>query len=481
MEKWWGTRSTHLREVESKSGETKWRKVFRPSFLICTAIFIAFIFLCNLAVNDPYPTGPWTVSPSVESCKPSAYTNCTCKLAEDIDRRSQSQVPCPKPGKRPGTETLPQGIVEATSDLERRHLWKVPVKEPVRPQNLLAMAVGIKQKSCVDKIIRKFPAKNFTYMLFHYDGKVDGWMDLNWSPQAIHVMAANQTKWWFAKRFLHPDIVAKYNYIFLWDEDLGVEHFHASRYLGIMEDEGLEITQPALDSKLSEVHHRLTVRQPRVRVHRRVITGNGYKSCSINSTGPPCTGWVEMMAPVFSRAAWMCTWHMIQNDLVHAWGMDYKLGYCAQGVRSEKVGIIDSEYIIHEGIPSLGGETKNETTKTGKEISFGEDELFRSEERKLQLTIRNGSVEVLSSYFFSSSCNAFKKRLHLQANPEAVDTRGEIRNRSRAELQEVTRFSFPILSATDSGIKIRSPFGRLTKQRRKFSGKKASDVQRLQQ
>ena len=35
---------------------------------------------------------------------------------------------------------------------------------------------------------------------------------------------------WFAKRFLHPDIVAEYNYIFLWDEDLGVEHFHPGQY-----------------------------------------------------------------------------------------------------------------------------------------------------------------------------------------------------------------------------------------------------------
>lgn len=35
---------------------------------------------------------------------------------------------------------------------------------------------------------------------------------------------------WFAKRFLHPDIVSIYDYIFLWDEDLGVEHFSPSRY-----------------------------------------------------------------------------------------------------------------------------------------------------------------------------------------------------------------------------------------------------------
>jgi hypothetical protein len=32
---------------------------------------------------------------------------------------------------------------------------------------------------------------------------------------------------WYAKRFLHPDIVAPYDYIFIWDEDLGVEHFNA--------------------------------------------------------------------------------------------------------------------------------------------------------------------------------------------------------------------------------------------------------------
>lgn len=36
---------------------------------------------------------------------------------------------------------------------------------------------------------------------------------------------------WFAKRFLHPDIVAEYSYIFLWDEDLGVEDFNPQKYV----------------------------------------------------------------------------------------------------------------------------------------------------------------------------------------------------------------------------------------------------------
>ncbi|CAL9154163.1 unnamed protein product [Musa hybrid cultivar] len=34
---------------------------------------------------------------------------------------------------------------------------------------------------------------------------------------------------WFAKHFLHPDIVAEYKHIFLWDEDIGVENFHHGR------------------------------------------------------------------------------------------------------------------------------------------------------------------------------------------------------------------------------------------------------------
>lgn len=37
-----------------------------------------------------------------------------------------------------------------------------------------------------------------------------------------HVLCAAR---WYAKRFLHPDIIAPYDYIFIWDEDLGVENF----------------------------------------------------------------------------------------------------------------------------------------------------------------------------------------------------------------------------------------------------------------
>ncbi|GER25336.1 hypothetical protein STAS_00911 [Striga asiatica] len=270
-----------------------------------------------------------------------------------------------------GSEALPKGIISSSSNLEMRPLWG-PVSEDLLKSvgygesilyqsksnhgpGLLAIAVGIKQKRPVNQIVKKFLENDFVVMLFHYDGVVDGWHDLEWSDRVVHISAPNQTKWWFAKRFLHPDIVAEYGYIFLWDEDLGVENFHPRRYTSIVKEEGLEISQPALDRGKSEVHHPITVRRRKSRVHRRYHKFKGGGRCDDNSTAPPCVGWVEMMAPVFSRAAWRCAWYMLQNDLIHAWGLDMKLGYCAQGDRTMKVGVVDEEYIVHLGLPTLGG------------------------------------------------------------------------------------------------------------------------------
>ncbi|RZB82671.1 hypothetical protein D0Y65_031673 [Glycine soja] len=214
---------------------------------------------------------------------------------------------------------LPRGIIHDNSDLELRPLWSRSnsrSKAVYSNSNLLAVPVGIKQKQNVDAMVQKFLRENFTIILFHYDGNVDGWWNLDWSSKAIHIVARNQTKWWFAKRFLHPDIVSIYDYIFLWDEDLGVEHFSPSRYVEIIKREGLEISQPALDPNSTEIHHKITIRARTKKFHRRVYERRGSTRCSDLSEGPPCTGFVEGMAPVFSRSAWYCTWHLIQVILL---------------------------------------------------------------------------------------------------------------------------------------------------------------------
>ncbi|CAL5213415.1 unnamed protein product [Lathyrus oleraceus] len=290
---------------------------------------------------------------------------------EEIDKRRSIRRDVEPDVAHSGTlKGLPRGIIHATSDLELRPLWsKSSLRSKVNVysnRNLLAVPVGIRQKRNIDTMVKKFLAGGgFSIILFHYDANVDGWKDLDWSSRAIHIAAKNQTKWWFAKRFLSPDIVSIYDYIFLWDEDLGVEYFSPSRYVKIVKEEGLEISQPALHPNSTEIHHKLTVRARTKKVHRRVYELRGKTKCSDESDGPPCTGFVEGMAPVFSRSAWYCTWHLIQNDLVHGWGMDMKLGYCAQGDRSQNVGVVDREYVVHKAIPTLGGKSQDIIKKHG--------------------------------------------------------------------------------------------------------------------
>ncbi|KAG7542352.1 hypothetical protein ISN45_Aa07g023410 [Arabidopsis thaliana x Arabidopsis arenosa] len=316
------------------------------SVLITTALICGAYFIGNayLAKDFKEKLLRWEIADKMH--------NITDKL-----QNATSTTTCQNLNKPVGTEALPQGIIVKTSNLETQHLWNyddTKKRRPNRSMSLLAMAVGIKQKELVNKVIQKFPPRDFAVMLFHYDGVVDDWKQYPWNEHAIHVSVMNQTKWWFAKRFLHPDIVAEYEYIFLWDEDLGVGHFNPQRYLSIVKEEGLQISQPALDTSKSEVHHPITARRKKSKVHRRMYKYKGSGRCDDHSTNPPCIGWVEMMAPVFSRAAWRCSWYMIQNDLIHAWGLDTQLGYCAQGDRKKNVGVVDAEYIIHYGLPTLG-------------------------------------------------------------------------------------------------------------------------------
>ncbi|KAK8485821.1 hypothetical protein V6N11_012849 [Hibiscus sabdariffa] len=322
---------------EPKNNRSWLCSLFIVASLICGAYFIRSAFITK-EYKDRLSS--WEVINMLQNSK-----SDTC------------QIQC----RPPGSEALPQGIVVKTSNLQMQPLWQDSAN-PEPSLNLLVLAVGIKQKEIVDQIVKKFPARDFVVMLFHYDGIVDEWRDFEWSDRAIHVSAVNQTKWWFAKRFLHPDIVAQYKYIFLWDEDLGVDNFNPMQYLSIVEDEGLEISQPALDPVKSEVHHQITARKRNSRVHRRIYKFKGSGRCDGRSTAPPCIGWVEMMAPVFSRAAWRCVWYMIQNDLIHAWGLDMQLGYCAQGDRMKNVGVVDAQYVVHFGLPTLGVTDENEAS-----------------------------------------------------------------------------------------------------------------------
>jgi len=208
---------------------------------------------------------------------------------------------------------------------------------------LLVLAVGAGQLSGVDALVKTFLHEAAAdVVLFHYDGQVDAWRDLSWAGRAVSIAADKQTKWWFAKRFLHPDVVNSYEHIFIWDEDLDATlGFNTTHYVHLLREHDLHITQPAIQA--GPVSWPITRRVPGAVLHR----------CSREEIAvSPC---VEMMAPVFSRRAWACVWFMLQDDLVHAFGVDLAWHVCAPG-GFKSMAVIDAEPLKHRGLPTLGGE-----------------------------------------------------------------------------------------------------------------------------
>jgi len=288
-------------------------------------------------------------SPDVSCSSPWFDTHNTTRIYEASNPR--------------GAESLPPGIVEPYSDFYL-HRLQGNFREDlvVKQKYLLALAVGYDQKDIINEMITKF-SENFSIVLFHYDGKTNGWDQFEWSHRAIHISARKQAKWWYAKRFLHPDIVSAYEYIFIWDEDLGVEHFNAEQYLKLVKKHDLEISQPGVEpkrwfswffKKRKGFSWLMTKRQNDVELHKKVKEDPG--KCH-DENQPPCAGFVEIMAPVFSKKAWQCVWHMIQNDLIHGWGIDLALWRCVERPH-EMIGVVDAQWVEHKLLPSLGDQVR---------------------------------------------------------------------------------------------------------------------------
>ncbi|XP_075520656.1 uncharacterized protein LOC142553966 isoform X3 [Primulina tabacum] len=312
------------------------QSLFVTASLVCGVFFIGSALL---------GTETFRLSPGFVGNGTLKYTdseNCEVPSTENKTTENTILEKCKAKCRPLGSENLPEGIVSSTSNLETHPLWG-PVSDDTKPtptRSLLAIAVGIKQKHLVNQIVKKV----FTSLRFLL-------MGLGGSPSVfcIQILSLNMNIFFCGMR--------------TWESKTFIRE-GAFRYISIIKEEGLEISQPALDPRKSEVHHHITTRRRDSKVHRRYYKFAGGGKCSNNSTAPPCVGWVEMMAPVISRAAWRCAWYMIQNDLIHAWGLDMKLGYCAQGDRTVKVGVVDKEYIIHFGLPTLGGLSDKNKTST---------------------------------------------------------------------------------------------------------------------
>ncbi|KAL8218900.1 hypothetical protein R6Q57_022273 [Mikania cordata] len=294
-----------------------------------------------------------------------------------------------------GAERLPPAIIASESDFYPRRLYGRPSEDLTsKPKYLVTFTIGYNQKDNIDQAVKKF-SDNFTILLFHYDGRTTEWDEFEWSKQAIHISVQKQTKWWYAKRFLHPDIVAPYDYIFIWDEDLGVENFDAEEYIKLVKKHKLEISQPGLDPDSKGLTWQMTKRQEDHEVHKETEEKPGW--CTYPHL-PPCAAFVEIMAPVFSRDAWRCVWHLIQNDLVHGWGLDFALRKCIEPAY-ERIGVVDAQWIVHLGVPSLGNQGNEEN---GKEPWKGVRERCKNEWKMFQDRVLNAEKDYYKSVGFEN-------------------------------------------------------------------------------
>ncbi|KAF5479695.1 hypothetical protein F2P56_000494 [Juglans regia] len=258
-----------------------------------------------------------------------------------------------------GAERLPPGIIASESDFFLRRLWGQPSEYSqdltIKPKYLVTFTVGYDQRNNIDAAVKKF-SENFTILLFHYDGRTSEWDEFEWSRRAIHVSARKQTKWWYAKRFLHPDIVAAYDYIFMWDEDLGVEHFDAEEYIKLVRKHGLEISQPGL-----EPNNGLTWQMTKMRgngeVHKDTEEKPGW--CT-DPHLPPCAAYAHIADPDHLLLSSSAQEFLELNDLVHGWGLDFALRKCVEPAH-EKIGVVDAQWIVHQSVPSLGNQGQAES------------------------------------------------------------------------------------------------------------------------
>jgi hypothetical protein len=56
-------------------------------------------------------------------------------------------------------------------------------------------------------------------MLLHYD--MSDWSQFPWYEHVISIRFPGQMKWWYVKRFVTPEMAESYDYIAVFDDDVG--------------------------------------------------------------------------------------------------------------------------------------------------------------------------------------------------------------------------------------------------------------------
>lgn len=165
-------------------------------------------------------------------------------------------------------------------------------------------------------------------------------------PENVRVILDRGYKWQLALKYLHPDAVADYDFIFFWDDDLGVSRFDPLRFARIMRMNRLDMAQPAIQSPHG-LSHAITRHRPCPPPWR------DPDGVTVHPVVGRLTNFVEIMAPVFTREAWRDFYSYLDPQNRSGWGYDY--------IPLGRKGIVDAMPVIHtRAVQSINGGSESE-------------------------------------------------------------------------------------------------------------------------
>ncbi|KNE63535.1 hypothetical protein AMAG_19014 [Allomyces macrogynus ATCC 38327] len=88
-----------------------------------------------------------------------------------------------------------------------RKVDHVPV--PSRKLGLVAIPVVESAKFRIDTLVHQFGLEQFAFMLFIWDDS--DWFEFSWFAQVTAIRVARQAKFWYAKRYISPEVALHYD------------------------------------------------------------------------------------------------------------------------------------------------------------------------------------------------------------------------------------------------------------------------------